>query len=245
MYKLLIALLLIPALASAQIVGSPGQISGSTVSYSGSGGNPNALLNYNNLADVNNVDSARSNLGLGTISTMSATAYPSVFTSTGTSGAISFSTGTLNIPLYQGKITLTTTGAGAATFDGTTLNIPTSTSGGGGGGGGSTVPVSLAYTNPLPLAPVGSSYYAKCILYGALEIYFSAGGTDGQEVQLMLIPTGGDAALTLTGIQIPSESTYTNPKTLTNNLLYIVKFKYSQDAGEWMLVSLVGGYSGY
>jgi hypothetical protein len=46
-------------------------------------------------------------------------------TTTGTSGAATLSSGTLNIPQYQRAITLTTTGtSGAATFSGGTLNIP-------------------------------------------------------------------------------------------------------------------------
>ena len=53
-------------------------------------------------------------------------------TTTGTSGAAlltAISGGyILNIPQYQGALTLTTTGSGAATLSGTTLNIPTPTS---------------------------------------------------------------------------------------------------------------------
>ena len=46
-------------------------------------------------------------------------------TTTGTSGAATFVGSTLNIPQYQGTLTLTTTGtSGAATLIGTTLNIP-------------------------------------------------------------------------------------------------------------------------
>lgn len=52
-------------------------------------------------------------------------------TTTGTGGAATFTSGTLNIPQYQRVITLTTTGSsGAATFDGTTLNIPNYAGGG-------------------------------------------------------------------------------------------------------------------
>lgn len=53
-------------------------------------------------------------------------------TTTGTSGASLLSAVPggyiLNIPVYQGALTLTTTGSGAATLVGNTLNIPTSTS---------------------------------------------------------------------------------------------------------------------
>jgi hypothetical protein len=44
----------------------------------------------------------------------------------GTSGAATLSAGTLNIPIYQGQLTFTTTGSncGLATFVGNTLNIP-------------------------------------------------------------------------------------------------------------------------
>lgn len=53
-------------------------------------------------------------------------------TTTGSSGASSISSGVLNIPQYQGSLSLTTTGSsGAATLIGTTLNIPNYTGGGG------------------------------------------------------------------------------------------------------------------
>ena len=46
-------------------------------------------------------------------------------TTTGTSGAATLSSNTLNIPQYQGALTLTTTGSsGAATLVGNTLNVP-------------------------------------------------------------------------------------------------------------------------
>jgi hypothetical protein len=61
--------------------------------------------------------------------TLSETLPITSFTTTGTSGAATITSGALNIPQYQGAVTLTTTGSGAATFSSNTLNIPTPTTG--------------------------------------------------------------------------------------------------------------------
>lgn len=52
---------------------------------------------------------------------------PSSLTTTGTTGAATLTGAVLNIPVYQGALTLTTSGSGAATLVANTLNIPTPT----------------------------------------------------------------------------------------------------------------------
>ena len=72
--------------------------------------------------------------GTGVVAAVGDTDFqkPISLTTTGSSGAATFSTDTLNIPEYQQALTLTTTGSsGAATLSAGTLNIPQYTGGGG------------------------------------------------------------------------------------------------------------------
>ena len=109
----------------------------------------------------------------------------------------------------------------------------------------SKVPINLAYNPVVVIDPSQGSYF-KCILNGDVEFQTATGGIqDGQEINLMVIAAGAGSAMTLTGVQIGTDSTYTNPKTLTSFLLYIVNFKWSNDAGSWCLTSISGGFNGY
>ena len=109
----------------------------------------------------------------------------------------------------------------------------------------STVPTNLSYNASLVIDPSTGNYF-KCILDGDVSISFISGGiADGQEINLMLIAAGSGSSLTLAGIQIGTDSTYTNPKALTSFLLYILDFKWSYDAGAWMFESISGGFIGY
>jgi len=96
-------------------------------------------------------------------------------------GTSAFSAATANTD-YQSPITLTTTGtSGAASFDGTTLNIPQYTSGGGGGGPilESQIVISQNYTmtnntNGLSIAPVSvATGYAVTVPTGQVWLIWN------------------------------------------------------------------------
>lgn len=81
-------------------------------------------------------------------------------TTTGTSGAATYSSGTLNIPQYQAAITLTTTGSsGAATLVNGALNIPTYA-----GGGSMTWPAAIGIANYAGSNAWGTSYSASNLI---------------------------------------------------------------------------------
>lgn len=96
---------------------------------------------------------------------------PVSLTTTGSSGAATFSSNVFNIPQYQGALTLTTTGtSGAATLVGTTLNIPQYT---GGGGGTIYIPITAALPGPRVvgndltnwyIVPVGLTFTAAYVV---------------------------------------------------------------------------------
>jgi len=97
-------------------------------------------------------------------------------------GTSAFSAATANTD-YQSPITLTTIGtSGAATFNGTTLNIPQYTGGGGGGGGPileSQIVISQNYTltsntNGLSIAPVSvATGYAVTVPTGQVWLIWN------------------------------------------------------------------------
>ena len=81
----------------------------------------------------------------------------------------------------------------------------------------------------------------KATINGASVVRPPSNGTEGSEVTLWIIPTGGNQEISFDGsILIPSDSLITLPKILTQDKLYIIKLIYNGTA--WMLISLVGGF---
>jgi len=192
--------------------------------------------------------------GSGTVTTVSvvsanglagtvanATTTPAITLSTSITGVLkgngtAISAATANTD-YQSPITLTTTGtSGAATFNGTTLNIPQYTGGGGGGTpGGSTT--QIQYNNAGAFAGSANLVYdgtnvqvnnaAALRFSNATTNYvsFKAPATIGSNVNWTLPSTDGTAGqvLSTNGSGILSWVTVTiTPQSPTNNTLPVV-----------------------
>jgi hypothetical protein len=145
-----------PALVAGTNVTITGTWPNQTINSSGGGGGGSGTVTTVSVVSANGL--------AGTVA--NATTTPAITLSTSVTGilkgngtAISSATAGTD---YQAPITLTTTGtSGAATFDGTTLNIPQYTGGGGGGGPilESQIVISQNYTltsntNGLSISPV-------------------------------------------------------------------------------------------
>jgi len=105
-------------------------------------------------------------------------------------------------------------------------------------------PITLVYASTLT---VNSSAVkiGRCALTGNVTIAPPTFPTDDGRLELWLTASGSARNLSFDpAIIIPSESSFTNLKTLDSGKTYIVLLKYDGTAGggQWELASIVGGY---
>lgn len=101
-------------------------------------------------------------------------------------------------------------------------------------------PVVLLYATSLTPA-VSDGLLRTCTMTGDATLHPPTGPEAGTRWEAWFTASGSNRNLTLDGaILIPSESSFTSPKTLTAGKLYILLLKYNGAA--WMLSSLVGGF---
>lgn len=81
----------------------------------------------------------------------------------------------------------------------------------------------------------------KVTITGNLIVGAPLNGVAGAKLVYWITASGNNLTLSFDSpIKIPTDSSFTNPKTLTNGKLYIVQLQYT--GSFWMLTSLVGGY---
>ena len=87
-----------------------------------------------------------------------------------------------------------------------------------------------------------TSSWQAASLTDATTLAVPANGTAGARLELWLTASGADRNLTLADqIEVPSDSAFVGPKTLTSGKTYIVVLR-SPNGADWWLQSLVGGY---
>ena len=232
-------------------VGTPTQASDlATKGYvDASVGGDGALIASQNLFDLPNAATARTNLGLGTAATKSAAGA-------GTAGAVlhadDSSTNNARTPLAHaashnaggGDALAADQAAGTPSLR-SLSNTSTTACAGNDPRLSDKIPTA-ATTFASPYTPVGGAYQNVTMSNNMTINVPSGTPVDGQNWKGRLIVTGGDHVLTLSSgggggvILIPSSSTFTTP-TLTNNKTYLIQFEYINSA--WCLESFIGGYA--
>ena len=74
----------------------------------------------------------------------------------------------------------------------------------------------------------------------ASGVLTATGGAAGQKLELWITASGADRTVSLAGFTLPSESTFTGPKTLLAGKMYIFLLRYTGAA--WLLVAIEGGF---
>ena len=101
-------------------------------------------------------------------------------------------------------------------------------------------PTTIAYGATIQPDMVDGDF-RKVALTGDMELDQPTNATEGMKLELWVTCDATPRTLTIdASILIPTDSTFTSPKTLTASKTYIVMLRYSGSA--WWLVSVVGGY---
>jgi hypothetical protein len=82
----------------------------------------------------------------------------------------------------------------------------------------------------------------KASLTNTTTLNAPSNGSEGVQLKLYLTASGANRNLTLhSDIRIPSDSTFTSPKTLESGKMYILQMEHN--GSFWALTTLVGGYN--
>ncbi len=115
---------------------------------------------------------------------------------------------------------------------------------GAGGGGSSPLPVfyDLGSISGAISLNYNNGKWQKGSLTGNVTINPPSNGFEGATIKFHLTASGANRNLSFNAsILIPSESSFTSPKTLNSGELYIVQIEHN--GTNWMLTTLVGGYN--
>jgi hypothetical protein len=106
-----------------------------------------------------------------------------------------------------------------------------------------TLPAPIAYATTL-LVNSGAGALYRCTLTGNVTIAAPLNPTDGDRVKFWLLASGGAWTLSLSGIVIPTTSSFTSGVALTTGKKAKVMLEYdaSLNGGQWELTSFINGF---